>query len=162
MQDLIQIEKAKNVAYKRHETQTLSDGKPYSVHLDNVVRILIKFGHTETHMICGGYLHDTVEDTDLTLDEIRRDFGDKVADLVYRVTDEAGATRKERKMKTYPKIKGEALAIKLADRIANVTYNNDPEFIKMYKKEQPEFERQCRTHEYPEMWAFLDNFFKTH
>lgn len=158
----LKVKKARNLALRHHGDQKLSDGKPYSVHLDNVYKVLFRFNIDDQDLLCASFLHDTVEDTDLKLDVIRLKFGDSVADLVYRVTDEPGSNRKERKMKTYPKIKGRAVALKLADRIANLTYNDDPKFVEMYRQEHAEFEKQCRTAEYGAMWSFIDDYFKTH
>jgi (p)ppGpp synthase/HD superfamily hydrolase len=69
------------------------------------------------------WLHDTLEDTNATYEELEVHFGREVADLVQAVTDAPGKNRKERKAKTYPMIRKAgkyAVAIKLADRLANM------------------------------------------
>lgn len=158
---IFSIKSARDFAIKAHGEQQLSDGKPYLVHLDKVVDQLLIFGFCpiqQTDLFIAAYLHDVVEDTTVTLDEIEASFGPLVREVVYRVTDEPGANRKERKLKTYPKIKGLAVPLKLADRIANVTYSNDPKFLEMYRNEQPEFEAQCRTKDYNIMWVGLNMY----
>lgn len=142
------LEQARKFAEDRHVGQTISDGKPYIVHLDKVVANLRKFGYgSDTNLLIAGYLHDIVEDTGTTLEEIKALFGDDVMALVHGVTDEPGINRKERKAKTYPKIKGNdrITVLKLCDRIANVEYpSQDKEkYLSMYRKEQKSFEEGC-------------------
>lgn len=155
----LRLKKAREFAIEAHGDQILSDGKPYSVHLDLVVNWLahFKYFNVDDHqeVFIAAYLHDVVEDTKITLDEIEARFGSKVRNLVWRMTDEPGQNRKERKLNTYPKITGIAEALKLADRITNVTYSDDPKYKQMYRQEQPEFERMCRKC-YPDMWNFLN------
>jgi (p)ppGpp synthase/HD superfamily hydrolase len=143
------IQKSREYAYQKHSAMTISDGKPYSVHLDNVVANVKRFiKHPSAELLMAAYLHDTVEDTDATLEEIEHMFGTVVKDLVWRVTDEPGANRKERKSKTYPKISGHlgATIVKLCDRIANVEYpsSNKQKYLSMYRKEQAGFEAICK------------------
>lgn len=96
---------------------------PYSYHLDAVVATLAPFGEVAQVI---GYLHDVVEDTDATAADVRTRFGDEIAACVALLTDEPGATRKERKAKTYAKlatvagIEQLALVVKAADRLCNV------------------------------------------
>lgn len=65
-----------------------------------------------------------IEDTNRSYGDVKKRFGEEVAELVYAVTSELGRNRKERNEKTYPKIRNNARAtmLKLADRIANVEY----------------------------------------
>jgi hypothetical protein len=117
--------------------------KPYEAHLQHVNRILRQtLLAKDPNLSAASWLHDVVEDTSVTLEEIKIKFGPEVADIVWRVTDEVGRTRKERKIKTYPKIKGHrgATIIKLCDRIANVEASITlPEKLKMYSGEYAEF-----------------------
>jgi (p)ppGpp synthase/HD superfamily hydrolase len=66
-----------------------------------------------------------------------------VADIVYRVTDDPGRSRKERKEKTYPKLAKsvDAITVKLADRIANVEASKmgNPGLLEMYRREHGRF-----------------------
>jgi (p)ppGpp synthase/HD superfamily hydrolase len=88
-----------------------------------------RYRHTNTDVIVqmAGWLHDVLEDTATSKTELVRNFGEEIADIVYRVTDEPGADRTERKRKTYRKIRGHynATTVKLCDRIANVEASLD-------------------------------------
>jgi (p)ppGpp synthase/HD superfamily hydrolase len=92
-----------------------------------------------TTLLVACVLHDVVEDTAVTLDEVREKFGDDVADIVFAVTNEPGKNRKERFAKTYPKIAANqsAIWIKLCDRMANVMrcWRSGDSRMKMYQKE---------------------------
>ncbi len=144
------LERARNLAIERHNGQTISDGKPYIVHLEKVVSNVKKFGYgNDENLVIAAYLHDIVEDTETTIEEITALFGQDVASLVHGVTDEPGKNRKERKQNTYPKIKGNEriTALKLCDRIANVEYNSGEDkerYLAMYQKEQSSFESGCK------------------
>jgi len=168
----ILLERAKAVATKAHEGQRY--GKfPYTHHLFGTWDVLEKFGFSEEdpnparrersqRLILAAILHDTLEDTDLTYDMLLEDFGAGVADLVFAVTNEPGANRKERFFKTYPKIRThpDATILKLADRIANVIHalQSNWDILRMYCKEWPEFERALRAPgECDAMWEYLES-----
>lgn len=114
------VEEARDFAIKRHGEQ-LYGNEPYIVHLDHVHEVGLRFGTTIEEQ-CADYLHDILEDTDCSFEEIWYEFGWYVAHLVFLVTDEDGDNRKERKRRTYPKIRSnsDAIRLKLRDRIANV------------------------------------------
>ncbi len=140
-------EQARSFALIAHGDQRYGEHRPYSYHLDQVVSHLQSFG--ETAMIIG-YLHDVVEDTAITLPEIRAEFGDLVADCVNLLTDAPGSNRKERKAKTYAKlalVSGStemALIVKTADRLANVMAciaDEKLSLLKVYQEEHPAFKR---------------------
>ena len=121
---MLRVTKVKEAAYlaiSLHGTQTY-DKHPYYYHLEQVVDVLKEFEFTEDKYIISGYLHDVMEDTAISYNDIKNQFGEDIAEIVYAVTDELGRNRKERKAKTYPKIRAnpDAIIIKLADRIANV------------------------------------------
>lgn len=137
------LRKAKEFAVKAHGQQMYGD-KPYVVHLDHVHEVMKRYRHTNTDVIVqmAGWLHDVLEDTATSKTELVRNFGEEIADIVYRVTDEPGADRTERKRKTYRKIRGHynATTVKLCDRIANVEASLDiPEKLNMYRSEYREF-----------------------
>ena len=152
--------KAAEYAAVKHQEQRYGE-YPYTKHLKDVVDALKRFGFNTDEFKAAGWLHDTVEDTGTRIEDIRNEFGDKVADLVYRVTNEQGKNRAERHLKTYPKIKNsnDALALKLADRIANVEQSliESDSMLEMYRKEYPAFKTALYTkgiHE--KMWHHLD------
>jgi (p)ppGpp synthase/HD superfamily hydrolase len=135
------VEEARDFAIKRHGEQ-LYGNEPYIVHLDHVHEVGLRFGTTIEEQ-CADYLHDILEDTDCSFEEIWYEFGWYVAHLVFLVTDEDGDNRKERKRRTYPKIRSnsDAIRLKLRDRIANVesSKQNNPGLFQMYKQEHEEF-----------------------
>lgn len=141
------IEKAREFAIKKHANQ-LYGNDPYIVHLDDVYEIYNELYPNMTSDILGPacYLHDVLEDTDCTFEEIWKEFGWEVAQLVFLVTDESGTNRHERKQKTYPKIVStyRSMLLKLFDRIANFSAakKNNPKLFEMYQKEHAEFINQ--------------------
>lgn len=95
-----------------------------------------------------GYLHDVVEDTAVSIEEVRAKFGDRVSECVRLVTDETGANRKERKARTNTKlaaVSGEkelALVVKAADRLANLRMSareGSGSKLEMYRREHVPF-----------------------
>lgn len=131
--DSEKIKRAIAVATKAHEGQLRKTGEPYIVHPLAVKKILEEWGMDEDTIIAG-ILHDTVEDTDLTLDDIRKEFGESVAFLVDGVTKLSTARDGMRDIDTYlPATKDNflrlmialgddirVLIIKLADRLHNL------------------------------------------
>lgn len=137
---------------------------PYTVHLEAVEAVLVRFGISDPELLAAAWLHDTVEDTGASLDEIRIRFGARVAALVHAVTDEAGASRKERKARTYAKTRAlpEAVLLKLADRIANVEHSARarPDLFAMYRDEHPAFTAALRRPgEHDPLWEHLEQLF---
>lgn len=158
------VKEAEAFAVRAHAAQKYGDG-PYEIHLRHAVRVLEEEGLSQSPVLqAATWLHDTVEDTNTSLEEIDIRFGAEVKDIVWRVTDEPGANRKERKLKTYPKIQGHrgATIVKLCDRIANVEASKtNPSKLDMYLKEYPDF----RTHLFipglaDALWARLDRALK--
>ncbi len=79
------IQRAYRVAEQAHRGQKRASGEPYLNHCLSVASILAEL-HVPPDVIAAGLLHDTVEDTTVTLEDIRRDFGDAIAVLVDGVT----------------------------------------------------------------------------
>jgi GTP pyrophosphokinase len=79
------VQRAYRLAEQAHKGQKRASGEPYIIHCLAVAAILSELC-VPPAVISAGLLHDTVEDTDLTLEEIRRDFGDEIALLVDGVT----------------------------------------------------------------------------
>jgi guanosine-3',5'-bis(diphosphate) 3'-pyrophosphohydrolase len=148
-------------AKRAHAGQDYGGGDFHENHLARVIATLREYEVDDPVLLAAAWLHDTVEDTDTTIDDIRREFGDDVADLVWRLTDEPGKNRKERHHLTHVKIRGrvEAVRIKLADRIANVesSIEQKTHLRGMYREEHPAFRNDLfREGEWSEMWARLD------
>ena len=124
--DVRLIERAYEVAAQQHAGQVRKSGDPFITHPLAVTTILAELGmNSET--LCAALLHDTVEDTDYTLAELRREFGDDVATLVDGVTKldkvkygDAAQAETVRKMVVAMSRDIRVLVIKLADRLHNM------------------------------------------
>src|SRR6186713_2813039 len=123
--DLAVVEQAYVVAEKAHRGQLRKSGDPYITHPVAVATILAELGMTPS-TLAAALLHDTVEDTDYGLDELRTDFGDEIAGLVDGVTKldrltygEAAQAETVRKMIVAMARDIRVLVIKLADRLHN-------------------------------------------
>ena len=117
--------------------------EPYIVHPAEVASIVRSVPHTD-EMVCAAWLHDVVEDTGVTIEVIRAEFGEKVAELVGWLTDvsrpEQGnrATRKAIDRAHTAMAPAEAQTIKLADLISNTRsiMAHDEKFAKTYLEEK--------------------------
>jgi GTP diphosphokinase / guanosine-3',5'-bis(diphosphate) 3'-diphosphatase len=131
--DRAMVERAYDAAAAAHSGQNRASGEPYIQHCLNVALILAEL-HMPAAVVAAGLLHDTVEDTELTLDDIERDFGEEVERLVDGVTKLAqlprvsrdGNTRVDRNTeslrKTFLAMSDDVrvVLIKLADRLHNM------------------------------------------
>ena len=122
------IMKAYNLANEKHKDQKRSSGEPYIIHPLNVAYILADIGLDES-TISAALLHDVVEDTDVTDEQLRKEFGDEVADMVAGVTKLSNiqfASVEEQQVEDYRKMflaMGKdirVILIKLADRLHNM------------------------------------------
>lgn len=130
-------------------TNHLYDGNPYSVHLVMVVNYAQKYIHKipelyRDDVINACWLHDTIEDTRNTYNDIKAISNEKVANIVYALTNEKGKNRKERaNEKYYQGIVSEPYAkfVKLCDRLANAKYsvNTNSRMKDVYAKENDHF-----------------------
>lgn len=149
-------------AEKVHKDCTYERGSFFLNHLCRVVGILVRDGETDPIILAAAWLHDVVEDTDITIDEIREQFGNDVADLVYRLTNKKLQDPQIKLITTLDNIAGNrsAVKIKLADRIANVRSclsNGDKRIIK-YLSQYGSFKKFLwRRNEYERMWIELDS-----
>lgn len=115
-------DRARDFAIAAHGEQ-LYGSRPYAFHLEMVASIVAPRGEEAAAV---GWLHDVVEDTAVTTEEVAAEFGPFIAECVGLLTDEPGATRRDRKPATYRKLarvtgRAElALVVKAADRLANV------------------------------------------
>lgn len=143
-------------AWNRAETmfKDISYGDfPYLKHLRDAHDILVWVGVTDKTLRIATILHDNVEDTADTVQDIERDFGWEVAQLVWAVSDGPGKNRKERHANTYVKIAAikNAVIVKLADRIANLTASvgsikkrDKLDKFRMYEREAVSFSTALR------------------
>ncbi|HET9657958.1 MAG TPA: bifunctional (p)ppGpp synthetase/guanosine-3',5'-bis(diphosphate) 3'-pyrophosphohydrolase [Kineosporiaceae bacterium] len=123
--DLSVVERAFEVAARAHAGQKRKSGDPYITHPVAVAAILAELGMTPP-TLAAALLHDTVEDTSYTLDELRKDFGPEIAMLVDGVTKldkvvygDAAQAETVRKMVVAMARDIRVLVIKLADRLHN-------------------------------------------
>ncbi|MDY7078640.1 MAG: HD domain-containing protein [Chloroflexota bacterium] len=113
-------------AAHKHRGQHRKDGEasPYINHPIDVVEILWRVGGVrDVSVLIAAVLHDTIEDTDATPEQVAATFGDEIAALVQEVTDDKTlpkAVRKQLQIENAPHKSGAAKLIKLADKISNV------------------------------------------
>ena len=130
------IKKAYDVAFKFHAGQKRKSGEPYIIHPLNVACILAEL-KVAPDTICAGLLHDVVEDTSLTKDEIAEMFNEDIADIVDGVTKISNikfVSLEEKQIENHQKMllaMGKdirVIVVKLADRLHNIrTLNFMPE-----------------------------------
>lgn len=135
------VDMARAFAAEKHRTQTRKySGQPYTVHLDAVVEVLRSFDVISAEILAAAHLHDTVEDTDTTIQEIYDSFGNEVAEFVYWLTDAEQGKRKIRKIMSAWRLGRapmDAKLIKMADLLDNTRdiCRNDRHFAPVYLRE---------------------------
>ncbi|NMC99276.1 MAG: bifunctional (p)ppGpp synthetase/guanosine-3',5'-bis(diphosphate) 3'-pyrophosphohydrolase, partial [Bacteroidales bacterium] len=140
-EDKAQIRKAYELAYKAHENMRRKSGEPYLYHPLAVAKIAIEeIGLGTTSFICA-LLHDVVEDSDYTLEDIRQMFGDKVATIIDGLTKISNVfdqgtnsiqAENFKKMLLTLSDDVRVILIKLADRLHNMrTLDSMPDYKKM-------------------------------
>lgn len=123
---LASVMKAADFAARKHRDQRRKDPQktPYINHPIGVANILINEGDIDDPVVLqAALLHDTVEDTDTTLDEIEEHFGTKVRGIVDEVSDDKDLSKQERKRLQVvhaPHKSREAKLVKLADKLYNL------------------------------------------
>lgn len=126
--DIKLFEKAYHFAEKHHRPQKRSSGEPYIIHPMNVAVTLIKL-KMDLQSICGGLLHDVIEDCDVTEDEIRKEFGDEITNIVIgctKISKIKFKTKEESQAENFRKMVVamakdiRVIIVKLADRMHNM------------------------------------------
>jgi guanosine-3',5'-bis(diphosphate) 3'-pyrophosphohydrolase len=124
--DLKLLLKALQFSALKHRNQRRKDvdASPYINHPISLASILCNEAHvTDIEVICGALLHDTVEDTETTPEELESEFGPIIKNIVMDVTDDTSLTRQERKQAQIDHaahISEKAKLVKLADKISNL------------------------------------------
>jgi (p)ppGpp synthase/HD superfamily hydrolase len=120
------VSEAADFAARRHSGQQRKGrgNEPYVNHLAEVANLLsIATEGTDAELVAAGWLHDTVEDTQTTHQELTKTFGERVAALVVEVTDDMTLPKRERRQKQIvdaPRKSPGAKLIKIADKISNI------------------------------------------
>jgi (p)ppGpp synthase/HD superfamily hydrolase len=139
--------------------------EPYITHCQSVAELIQEvIGPDDEAMLCAAALHDTVEDTAVTLGEIASAFGTDVAGLVSEVTDasrpEDGnrARRKQIDREHLAKSSSRGASIKLSDLIDNTSsiVKYDPDFARIYLREKMLLLPVLK-HGHPELWALAES-----
>lgn len=159
-------------ASKSHGDQMYGD-VPYISHLVQVSMVLVRFGFhpakgsdyqraISRNLIIAAILHDVIEDTPVTKEDVSSVFNDEISDLVYAVSNEPGKNRKERHKRSHHKLLeiDMGLTLKLADRIANIEncHASGSPLINMYRREWDDFRSKLHpSGKAPQiMWDYLD------
>jgi len=120
------IIKAVKFAADKHRDQRRKDAEasPYINHPISLANVLANEGGiSDPVVICGALLHDTIEDTDTTAEELTDAFGPEITQVVLEVSDDKSknkATRKQLQIEHAPHASPQAKLVKLADKICNL------------------------------------------
>lgn len=123
----------------KHQTRNNSD-IPYSDHLEKVVETLRNLGITDEIILCAGWLHDTIEDTDTDYDDIL-EFGKETADIVATMTKDTRMVRDDREIAYCKQLKEgswQAQIVKFADILSNLKDLEFSNFSDSDRKEKAE------------------------
>ena len=136
--------KTLSFAAHKHRDQRRKDveASPYINHPISLASILCNEAHiTDVEVICGALLHDTVEDTDTTFDELNAEFGPVIKAIVAEVTDDprlSGGERKQQQIDHAAHASDKAKLVKLADKISNLrdVANNPPRGWSLQRRQE--------------------------
>ena len=148
------LTKAWFFASRVHKEQKYPGEKlPYVTHLGNVMLEVMGVAHTLESpelAICCAILHDTIEDTEVTFEEVQKEFGEAVAKGVQALTkDESLPTKREQMINSLERIKQqpkEVWTVKMADRVANL--GEPPHYWTVEKQKRYQKEAQI-------IWDYL-------
>lgn len=120
------VTRAADFAARHHKGQTRkgASGEPFFHHLAEVACLLATtLDEPNAFLVAAGWLHDTVEKTDVTAEQLRSEFGDFVADIVAEVTDDPSLSEAERRRSQVVETPGKsegARLLKLSDKTSNL------------------------------------------
>lgn len=120
-QELELINRAYQVAERAHSGQLRDEGTPYIHHPLRVALALVEeLGIYDAELICAALLHDVIEDSPTTREDIAREFGDRVAQIVWLLTKSEDADLGQYLAAIEAAAHTGALTVKLCDRLDNV------------------------------------------
>ena len=160
------VQKARKFAIRAHRRTNHKYGSvPYDYHLNDCYQIAKRFialipEKYREQVLAAIWLHDCIEDCRLTYNDIKKEFGEFVAELVFAVTNEKGKTRKDRANDKYYKgivSTPYATFVKLCDRIANIENSKKKKhgMYDGYLREMPYFIRAIYNEHYQPMFEYL-------
>jgi guanosine-3',5'-bis(diphosphate) 3'-pyrophosphohydrolase len=107
---------------KAHASRTRQPGVPDINHLIECFNILVQADIVDNSTLCAALLHDVLEDTDTTYEDLSQRFGKEIADIVLECTDKKGLSpieKKQAQMEDITKLSNPAKLVKLADKLSN-------------------------------------------
>ena len=132
--------KAQKFACEKHKNQKRKDSiTPFSDHLVGVVNRLKNLGIVNQNVLCAAWLHDIIEDTDVTFDEINEIFGNVISVLVLSLSKDSELPKKQREAQYIQQLKDSTLQakiIKLCDISANLKDISNAPISKTQKNKQ--------------------------
>jgi (p)ppGpp synthase/HD superfamily hydrolase len=141
MQELLEstdmVKRAMQMASFAHRDQKYGE-RPYVTHLADVVA-RVKTITQDPEIIAAAWLHDTIEDTQITYGDVEREFGKNVADIVWAVTGVGHdrAAKMANAIEKIAKTPGSEL-VKSADRLSNASASKDEKKMKLYQRYKDE------------------------
>ncbi|KEQ56927.1 putative guanosine-3'5'-bis 3'-pyrophosphohydrolase protein [Marine Group I thaumarchaeote SCGC RSA3] len=132
------VDFAESFARDKHKGQFRKDKEtPYFTHLEAVVSRLKSLGVADEDVLSAGWLHDTIEDTETTFDDIEQRFGQKVAVLVLSLSKDESLPKKDKELQYTKQLKEasfEGKLVKLCDISANLKDLDNSKLSKTKKK----------------------------
>lgn len=122
-----------------HQRKKGCDSLPYINHPIQVAHLLIHAGETDDELLIAAILHDILEDTETTEQELLSIFGSRVTNMVVELTDDISISyddRKRMQIKKAPNLSADAKKIKIADKIANIQDLLRYEFTWSHRRKQ--------------------------
>ncbi|MDC0638742.1 HD domain-containing protein [Nitrosopumilus sp.] len=131
------FELSKKYAIKQHKGQYRKNNKtPYWHHLQDVVKNLEMMGIKDESILCSGWLHDSIEDTSSDFDDVSKNFGKKIAQIVSDLTKETRLPKNPQEknyLKQLSTSSWQAKVVKFADILANISDLKNSELNKKQK-----------------------------
>ena len=118
------VKNAEFLAKKKHAGHLRKDGSTFSKHLEDVVNRLKSLGVIDEELLSAGWLHEIIEETDLSFDNLYEQFGNRIAVIVSSLTEDKTLPRKQREKAYRIQLKEasfDAKLIKLCDISANLS-----------------------------------------